>query len=156
MYSINTLRYLPSGPSSSDTHSAPGISKILITLLSSNIRWPLPTPIKPTAFLQTHFLDSFHANRLTLHWIVLGLAFNVVCTLLNAHLSMCIPLQVPPAPANNQREDIPPPDRGVAELGRIQDLHHIDMAYQGIIDYHPQPLAVSNFYLSADRSLSDQ
>jgi hypothetical protein len=82
-----------------------------------------------------------------------------VYTLFNAHLSICIPLQVPPAPANNQRGDIPPPDRGVtgvAEPGRMQDLHHIDMDYQGIVDYHPQPLAVSNFHLSADGPLMDQ
>ena len=64
-----------------------------------------------------------------------------------AHLSMCLPLQVPPVPANNQREDIPPPRRGVAEPGRMQDLHHVDVAYQGIVDYRPQPLAVSNFHL---------
>jgi hypothetical protein len=89
---------------------------------------------------------------------MLGSAFNIVNTLLNAlnaHLSTCI-LQVPPAPANNQREDIPRLDRGVAELGRIQDLHHIDVAYEGIVDYHPQPLAVSNFHFSADGPLFDQ
>jgi hypothetical protein len=99
---------------------------------------------------------------------MLGSVFNIVYTLLNdAHLLMCIPLQVQPgqpgAPANNnhynqvnQREDIPPPDRGVAEPGRMQDLHHIDVAYQGIVDYHPQPLVVSNFHLSADGPLFDQ
>jgi hypothetical protein len=84
---------------------------------------------------------------------MLGSAFNVMYTLLNAHLSMCIPLQVPPAPVNNQREDIPPPNRGVAEHGRMQHLRHIDVDYQGIVDYHPQPLAVSNFRLSARASL---
>ena len=68
---------------------------------------------------------------------------------------MCIPLQVPPAPANNQREDIPPPGGGAAEPDRMQNLHHIDLAYQGIIDYRPQPLAVSNFHLSADGPLFD-
>ena len=87
---------------------------------------------------------------------MLGSAFNIVYTLLNAHLSMCLPLQVPPVPANNQRDDIPPPRRGVAEPGRMQDLHHVDVAYQGIVDYRPQPLAVSNFHLSADGSLFDQ
>ena len=85
---------------------------------------------------------------------MLGSAFNVMYTLLNAHLSMCIPLQVPPAPVNNEREDIPPPNRGVAEPGRMQHLRHIDVAYQGIVDY-PQPLAVSNFHLS-DGPLFDQ
>jgi hypothetical protein len=87
---------------------------------------------------------------------MLGSTFNIVYTLLNAHLSMCIPLQVPPAPVNNQREDIPPPNRGVAEPGRMQDLHHIDVAYQGIVDYHPQPLAVSNFHFSAYGPLLDR
>ena len=77
---------------------------------------------------------------------------HIVYPLLNAHLSMCIPLQVPPAPANNQREDMPPPGR-VAEPGRMHDLHHIDVAYQGIVNYHPQPLAVSYFYLSVDGPL---
>ena len=69
----------------------------------------------------------------------------------------CVPLQVPPAPANNQQEDIPPPDRGVlVEPGRMQGLHHNDVAYQGIVDYHPQPQAVSNFRFSADGPLFDQ
>jgi hypothetical protein len=74
-------------------------------------------------------------------------------TLQNAHLSICILAlqQVPPAPANNQREDIPPPDRGAAEPG----INLIDPAYQSIVNYHPQPLAVSNFHLS-DGPLFDQ
>ena len=69
---------------------------------------------------------------------------------------MCIALQVPPAPANNQREDIPPPDGGVAEPGRMEDLHHIDVAYQGAVDHHRQPLAVSNFHLPVGGPLFDQ
>ncbi|KAF8488371.1 hypothetical protein F5888DRAFT_1295705 [Russula emetica] len=54
---------------------------------------------------------------------------------------------VPPAPGHDQpeghREDIPPPVGGVAGplAGRAQDPHHVDVAYQGIIDYHPQPVA---------------
>ena len=79
---------------------------------------------------------------------MLGSAFNVVCTLFDAHLSMCTLLQVPPTPVNNQREDIPPPDRA--------DLQYIDVAYQGIVNYHPQPLAVSNFHLSAGEPLFNQ
>ncbi len=71
---------------------------------------------------------------------------------------MRIPLQVPPISSNGRleghREDIPPPNGGVA--GPLQDLHYIDMPYQAIIDYHPQPLAVSDFYLSASESLFDQ
>ena len=54
---------------------------------------------------------------------------------------MCTPLQVPPAPANGQperhREDMPLPVRNVAGP---QDPHHFDVAYQGAVDYHPQPL----------------
>jgi hypothetical protein len=140
------------GPSSSDTHSVSVSVKSSSLLLNSNIIWTLQTPIGPPAFLQTHILHTFRANRLILHWRVLGSAFTIVYPLPNAHLSMCIPLQVPLAPANNQRVDIPPPGR-VAEPGRMQDLHHIDVAYQGIVNYHPQPLAVSYFYLSVDRPL---
>jgi hypothetical protein len=100
------------------------------------------------AFLHTHLLDTSRASRPTFPWRMLGSASNVVCTLFDAHLSMCIPLQVPPTPVNNQREDIPPPDR--ADLA---DLHHIDVAYQDIVDYHPQPLAVSNLHHSVDGPL---
>ena len=62
--------------------------------------------------------------------------------------------QVPPAPANGQpeghREDIPPPVRHeVAWIGRVQDLH-FDVAYEGVVDYHPQPpVDVSNSHLFA-------
>ena len=108
------------------------------------------------AFLQMHFLDTSRANRLTFkfHGRMLGSVFSIVASCLTL---MCIPPQVPPAAANNQPENIPPPDRGVAEPARMQDLrvHHIDVAYQGIVDYHPQPLAVSNFHLSAARPLVD-
>ena len=47
---------------------------------------------------------------------------------------MHIHLQVPPAPGpvNNQREDIPPQNTGVAEPGRMQDLRRVDMTHQGI------------------------
>ena len=66
---------------------------------------------------------------------------------------MCIPLQAPPAPGHGQpeghREDIPPPVTDVAGRGRMQDPHRVDMAYQGIVDYHPQPLGVSNSHLTA-------
>ena len=67
-------------------------------------------------------------------------------------LSMLIRIpQVPLAPTNGQpeghREDIPPPVRGVAGPGPggVQDPHHFDAAYQGTVDYVPQPLVgVSN------------
>jgi hypothetical protein len=62
-----------------------------------------------------------------------------------------VPLQAPPAPGHGQpeghHEDIRPPVGGVAAPGRVQDPHRIDMGYQGIVDYHPQPLAVSIFHL---------
>lgn len=63
--------------------------------------------------------------------------------------------QIPPAPANGQpeghQEDIPPPVRHeVAWIGRVQDPHHFDVAYEGVVDYHAQPLVdVSNSHLSA-------
>ena len=72
---------------------------------------------------------------------------------------MCIPPQVPPAPDNSQpeghHEDIPLPVGGVAGPGpvRVQDPRRNDMAYQGIVDYHPQPPAVSIFYLTATEPL---
>ena len=65
--------------------------------------------------------------------------------LTDAHLLMStsIPPQVPHAPANGQheghQEDIPLPVAGT------QDLHHFNVAYQGVVIYHPQPLVgVSN------------
>ena len=88
-------------------------------------------------------------------WV--SLQHRVHCVMLIHQCVYLFTFQVPPAPANDRREDIPAPDRGVlAEAGRMHDLHHIDVAHQGIVDYHPRPLAVSNFYLSADRPLFDQ
>ena len=63
---------------------------------------------------------------------------------------MC-PSQVPPgAPGHGQpedrREDTPPPVGGVEVPGGVQDPHRIDI---GIVDYHPQLLAVSIFHLTA-------
>ena len=64
---------------------------------------------------------------------------------------MCIPLQLPPAPAHGQpeahHENAPPPVGGVAGPGRVQVPHHNDIAYQGIVGYRPQPFTVSIFYL---------
>ena len=67
---------------------------------------------------------------------------------------LSIPLQVPPAAADDRFEgllgDIPQPVGGVHVVGpgRPQDLHHADLAYQGILDYHPLPLRVGGFHLS--------
>jgi hypothetical protein len=35
----------------------------------------------------------------------------------------------------------------------VHDPHRIDMGYQGIIDYRPQPIAVSIFHLDCHRLL---
>ena len=73
--------------------------------------------------------------------------------LANAHSLMCIPPQVPPAPANGQpegpREDIPPPVGHVAGPRGVQDQYNFDMPYQGgVVDYHPRPLVdVSDSHL---------
>ena len=70
---------------------------------------------------------------------------------------MCIPLQVPPAPGHGEpeghREDIPLPVGGVAGPGRAQDPHRggMDMAYQGVVDFRPQLLAVSTFHLTSTK-----
>ena len=70
---------------------------------------------------------------------------------------MCIPLQVPPAgqPEGHQ-EDIPLPVAGQGRDRRVQDPPRINMAHQGIVDYHPQPLAVSIFHLTATETPYDQ
>ena len=86
---------------------------------------------------------------------MIGSAFNIMIVYTQTCSFIIISLQVPPIPANDQPVYIPPPDRAVAEPGRMQDMH-IDVAYQGIVDLHPQPLAVSNFRLSADWPLFDQ
>jgi hypothetical protein len=80
---------------------------------------------------------------------------RVILPFPNPRSLMSIPSQVPPAPANGQLEghrDIPPPVRGVTGPGtsRVHDPDHFDVAYQGIVDYHPQPLLdVSNSHPSA-------
>ena len=71
---------------------------------------------------------------------------------------MSNPPQVPPALANGQpgghQEGIPPPVRNVAGP---QDLHHFDVAYQGVVDYHAQPLVgVSDSHPSAAEPAYDQ
>ncbi|KAF8475316.1 hypothetical protein DFH94DRAFT_119620 [Russula ochroleuca] len=60
---------------------------------------------------------------------------------------------VPPAPVNGQpegnREDtipqaIPPPVGSVTGPSRVQDLHHFDVAYQGVA---PQPIVANPAYV---------
>jgi hypothetical protein len=78
-----------------------------------------------------------------------------------AHVPFVI-LQAPPAPANlngqhhpgGYREDVIQPIRG-DEPGRVQDPH-IDPAYQGAMDHHPQLMAVSNVRISATGPSFDQ
>jgi hypothetical protein len=96
--------------------------------------------------LTTRSLILFRINYITMRCRILGSVFDIG---LSTHSSMFIPLQVPPAPAHGQlegrREDMPPPAGGVAAPGIVQDPHRVDMTYQGIVDYRPQPLAVSIF-----------
>jgi hypothetical protein len=73
---------------------------------------------------------------------------------------MCIPPQVPPAPANGEPEghpeDIPPQVRGVAGPGGVQDPLHFDVADQGVVD-HLQPLVgVSHSHISTIEPPFDQ
>ena len=90
-----------------------------------------------------------HNHALQNAWV--SFRHQGILSFTHTHSSMCIPLQVPPAPANGQPEDhwedIPPPVRNVA---RPQDPHHFHVAYQGAVDHHPQPLVgVSSSRLSA-------
>jgi len=93
----------------------------------------------------TRSIIPFRTNYITMHCGMLGSVFDTGTFYAGPHSLMCIPLQVPPAPGHGQpeghREDIPPPIGGVAGPGRVQDPHRIDMAYQGIVDYRPHPLA---------------
>ena len=91
-----------------------------------------------------------HQSHIQNAWVSLGHFTLYKCS--NAHPSVSILLQVPPAPANGQPEghrDIPPQARGVAGPGRVQAPYYFDVAYQDVVDYHPQPLPVSNLHLSA-------
>jgi hypothetical protein len=135
--------------------------RIFITLCRAyDTRWSSPTAIKSMTFLQrrrppTRSLIPFRTNYITMRRRMLGSVFDIGTFYAGPHSSMCIPLQVAPAPGHGQpegyREDIPPPLAvgGVAGPGRVYDPHRIDMAYQGIVDYHPRPLVVSIFHLTA-------
>lgn len=84
-----------------------------------------------------------------------GSVFDIGTFYTGPHSSTCIALQVPPAPSHGQPEahhedlHLPPPVGGVVGPGRVQDPHHNDIAYQGIVDYRPRPLVVSIFRLTA-------
>ena len=85
-----------------------------------------------------------HDNALQNDWV--SVRRRDILPFTDAHSSVSISPQIPPAPANGQPEghqqDIPPPVRNVAEP---QDPHHFDVAYQGVVDYPPQILVgVSN------------
>jgi hypothetical protein len=73
---------------------------------------------------------------------------------------MCIPPQVAPAPANDGQPEGHREDRVEREVvgpGRVQDPHHFDVAFQGVVDYHPQPIVdVSNSHLSTTEPLFEQ
>jgi hypothetical protein len=92
-----------------------------------------------------------HNHALQNVWVSFDIGNSAI---LQVFILSCV-LQAPPAPANGQpdghREDIPPPIRGITGPGRAQDPHHGDVAYQGIqgiVDYHPQPFAVSDSHRS--------
>jgi hypothetical protein len=119
----------------------------------------MPIPIKPMTFLETRFFIPFRTN---LHCRMLGSVFDIGTFCLLQMLIHQRP-QIPPAPANGQpedhREDVLPHVRRVevAWIGRAQDPHHFDVAYEGIADYHPQPLVdVSNFHPSATETPFDR
>jgi len=65
---------------------------------------------------------------------------------------------VPSSPANDQpdgnREDIPPPVSDDTGPGIVQDPRHVDVAYQGVVDYHPQPLVLNPAYIFPDAGLA--
>jgi hypothetical protein len=112
--------------------------------------------IKPMTFLQkrrppTRSLIPFRTSYITMRRRMFGSVFDIVTFYAGPHASMCIPLQVPPAPGHGEpeghHEEIPPPAGGVAGPGRVQDPHRTDVAYQGILDFRPQPLVVSTFHL---------
>jgi hypothetical protein len=95
-------------------------------------RDPFSRPIPHQPALQNVWVSSRHRDVLPYK-----------CSFINVYP------QVPPAPANGQhaglpadhQEDIPPPVRHeVAWIGRVQDRHHFDVAYEGVVDYHAQPL----------------
>ena len=109
-------------------------------------------------FLETRFYIPFNTNLTTMHCRMLGSVFDIgtFCPLQIAHSSMPIPPQVPPAPGQPEghQEDIPPP---VWNVAGPQDLHHFDVAYRGVVDYHPQPhVGVSNSHPPAAEPAFDQ
>ncbi|KAI0000565.1 hypothetical protein BJV77DRAFT_396000 [Russula vinacea] len=60
---------------------------------------------------------------------------------------------VPPAPngqPEGHQEDIPPPVRGFARLGGMQDPRRLDVACRGVVDYHPQQLLGNPAYIYPD------
>jgi len=65
---------------------------------------------------------------------------------------MCFSFQILPAANIGQLEDhwqdIAQPVGGLAEPGRPQDPYHLNVAYQGMADYHPLMPGVSNFFQS--------
>jgi hypothetical protein len=124
----------------------------------SYYRWPpLPTPIRPTTSLQTHTISTLRANRITTRCIPGSVLTSGPLSFAGAYLS-CVVHQAAPADGQyhpeGHREDIVQPIRGDGP-GRMQDPH-IDLAYQGPIDHHPQLMAVSNIHNSAIGPSFDQ
>jgi hypothetical protein len=98
----------------------------------------------------TRSLTPFRSNNIIMRCRMLGSVFDIGSFYTSRNSPMCIPLQVPPAPGHGQpegyREDMPLPVGCAIGPGRDEDPHRIDMAYQGIVNYRPQPLAVSIFH----------
>ena len=129
------------------------------------LRW-LPTPIRSFTVLEIHSFIPFcqYTNLITMYCRMLGSVLDIgIFHDVHSSIPHTIP-QIPPAPAIDQPEghlgDIPPPVQGVAAPARVQDPHHFDVAYQGVVDYHPRPLRVSDSHLFAaehpfDYRLSD-
>lgn len=89
-------------------------------------------------------------TNITMRYRTFGSVLDIGAFYAGPHSS----IQVPPAPARGQpvahHEALPPPVGGVVgSPGIVQNPCHNDMAYQGILDYRPRPIAVSIFHLTA-------
>ena len=109
----------------------------------------------PGDLLLHHIQHQPHNHALQDAWV--SLRHRGILPFTDAHSSMSIPPQVLPAPTNGlpegHRDDIPSPVRNAVG----PDPHHFDIAYQGVVDYHLQPLAgVSSSYPSAAEPPFDQ
>jgi hypothetical protein len=120
------------------------------TLLSSQYQMALADPHQVNDFSGEPFSHSI-PHQPHNHPLPNALVSCSILRFTNARISTSILPQVPPAPANGQPghpEYRPPQVRGAAGPDRVQYPHQFDVAYQGVVDYHPQPVAVSDSPLS--------